>query len=135
MTAPDIFRVYTLPNGKKMVAGVMENVNQNWKTISLPIDFPAKPLVFTQVITTKENTPVTTRIRNPSTSPFELKLQEEEGEDNRHIRESVAWFAIEEGNQITDFSLETQRFSLTNAWKTANFNGNYAVFRQVYQVG
>ena len=25
-TAPDIYRIYTMPNGKKMVAGVMENV-------------------------------------------------------------------------------------------------------------
>ncbi|MEK7412144.1 MAG: Ig-like domain-containing protein, partial [Planctomycetota bacterium] len=32
LTAPDIFRVYTLPNGKQMVAGVMENVTQRWKT-------------------------------------------------------------------------------------------------------
>ena len=128
VTAPDIFRIYALPNGKKMVAGVMENVNQNWKTISLPIDFSTKPLVFTQVVTTEENTPVTTRIRNVSTSQFELRLQEEEGADNRHIRESVAWFAIEEGNQTSDYALETQRFSLTDAWKTANFNGNYAVF-------
>ncbi len=132
ITAPDIFRIYTLPNGKKMVAGVMENVNQNWKTISLPIDFPTKPLIFSQVITTKENTPVTTRIRNVSTSQFELKLQEEEGEDNRHIRESIAWIAIEEGNQTTDFPLETQRISLTNAWKTVNFDGNYAVFPSLF---
>ena len=128
ITAPDIFRIYTLPNGKKMVAGVMENVNQNWKTISLPIDFPTTPLIFSQVITTKENTPITTRIRNVSVSQFELKLQEEEGEDNRHIRESVAWIAIEEGNQTTGFPLETQRISLMNAWKTVNFNTNYTVF-------
>ncbi len=132
ITAPDIFRIYTLPNGKKMVAGVMENVNQNWKTISLPIDFPTKPLIFSQVITTKENTPVTTRIRNVSTSQFELKLQEEEGEDNRHIRENIAWIAIEEGNQTTDFPLETQRISLANAWKTVNFDGNYAVFPSLF---
>ena len=132
VTAPDIFRIYTLPNGKKMVAGVMENVNQNWKTISLPIDFPTKPLIFSQVITTKENTPITTRIRNVSVSQFELKLQEEEGEDNRHIRENVAWIAIEEGNQTINFPLETQRFSLTDAWNTVNFNENYSVFPSLF---
>lgn len=126
--APDIFRIYTLPNGKKMVAGVMETVNQNWKTISLPIDFPTIPLVFTQIITTNESTPVTARIRNVSTAQFELKLQEEEGEDNKHVRENVAWIAIEEGNYEAPYPLETKKISLTDAWKTINFNTNYAVF-------
>ena len=126
--APDIFRIYTLPNGKKLVAGVMEQVNQNWKTISLPIDFPTKPLIFSQVITTKENTPAITRIRNVSTSQFELRLQEEEGEDDKHIRENVAWIAIEEGIQTTDFPLEARKFSLTDAWNTVDFDMNYTVF-------
>ena len=128
ITAPDIFRIYTLPNGKKLVAGVMENVNQNWKTISLPIDFPTKPLIFTQVVTTTENSAVITRIRNVSVSQFELKLQEEEAQDDKHLRESVAWFAIEEGNQRTIYPFETQRISQTNAWKTVDFVENYAVF-------
>ena len=128
ITAPDIFRIYTLPNGKKLVAGVMENVNQNWKTISLPIDFSTTPLVFTQTITTNESIPVATRIRNVSTAQFELKLQEEEGEDNKHVRENVAWIAIEAGNQTADFPLEAQRISLTNAWEIVDFDANYTVF-------
>lgn len=128
ITAPDIFRIYTLPNGKKLVAGIMENVNQNWKTISLPIDFSTKPLIFTQVVTTTENSAVTARIRNVSVSQFELKLQEEEAQDGKHLRESVAWFAIEEGNQTTTYPFETQRINLTNAWKTVDFGENYTVF-------
>lgn len=128
ITAPDIFRIYTLPNGKKLVAGVMENVNQNWKTISLPINFLTIPLIFTQVVTTEESTAVIARIRNVSKSQFELRLQEEEGQDGKHIRESVAWVAIEEGNQSTEYPLETQRISLTDAWKTVNFEENYTAF-------
>lgn len=128
ITAPDIFKIHTLPNGKKMVAGVMEYVNQNWKTISLPINFPTKPLIFCQVITTNENTTVTTRIRNVSTTQFELKLQEAAAQDDRHIREKVAWVAIEAGNQSSSFPLEAQSLSLSQAWETFNFSANYTVF-------
>ena len=97
VTAPDIFRIYTLSNGKKIVAGVMENVNQNWKTIPLPIDFPTTPIIFSQAITTNESTPITTQIQNVSISQFELNVEEEAGEDNIHQRENVAWIAIEKG--------------------------------------
>ncbi|MEM6321717.1 MAG: hypothetical protein AAF960_28920 [Bacteroidota bacterium] len=128
VTAPDIFRIYTLPNGKKLVAGVMENVNQNWKTISLPINFPTTPLIFSQVITTNETTPVTTRIRNVSSTQFELKLQEEEGEDGQHVRESVAWLAMEEGDQTSQYPLESRKFSLTDVWERLSFTASYPVF-------
>lgn len=126
--APDIFRIYTLPNGKKLVAGVMEGVNQNWKTISLPIDFSTTPLVFAQVITQQENTPVTTRIRNVSNSQFELKLQEEEGVDGKHLREKVAWIALEAGNQTTPYPLEARQINLTNNWEALLFQESYAIF-------
>jgi len=56
ITAPDIFRIYTLPNGKKLIAGVMENVYQEWKTIPFPIQFNQTPLVFTQIVTTEDIT-------------------------------------------------------------------------------
>ena len=125
ITAPDIFKIYTLPNGKKLVAGVMENVNQNWKTISLPINFPTIPLIFTQVVTKEENATIITQIRNVSNAQFELRLQEEEGADGKHLRESVAWIAIEGGNQKHPFPLETKMISLTGAWKQINFEESY----------
>jgi hypothetical protein len=124
--APDIFRVYTLPNGKKMIGGVMEGVNHKWKRISLPIDFPSTPLIFTQVISTNEATPVTTRIRNVSPSQFELKLQEEEGENDHHLRESIAWIAIEQGTQANPYNLETQLFNLTDIWTSINLQAHYS---------
>ena len=126
ITAPDIFRIYTLPNGKKIVAGVMENVNQRWKTISFPIDFASTPLVFGQVVTDNENSAVTTRIRNISKAQFDLKLQEEESADNRHLRESVAWIAIEAGNQNNEFPLEARNVMVSDIWQTINFENSYA---------
>ncbi len=125
ITAPDIYRIYTLPNGKKMVAGTMENVSQRWKTISLPIDFSSKPLIFSQVVTTNESTPVISRIRNVSVSQFELRLQEEEAEDGVHLREHVAWVALESGVQSEDFPMEVNSLNLSSNWKALNFSASF----------
>ncbi len=96
-TAPDIFRIYTLPNGKRMIAGVMENVSQRWKTIRFPIQFDTPPVVIAQVSTNSDASAVTTRLRNVATTQFQMRLQEEENNDGAHGRESVAWVAIEKG--------------------------------------
>ena len=125
ITAPGIFRIYTLPNGKKMVAGVMENVTQRWKTIQFPIDFPTVPVVFTQVISTIDSSAVAVRMRNTSIAQFELKLQEEEANDNIHGGEKVAWIAIEEGTNVAGFNMEVGRVSIDDIGTIINFANNY----------
>lgn len=97
LTAPNIYRVYTLPNGKRLVAGVMHNVTHRWKTIGFPIQFSAQPVVLTQVVSQNDAATVVPRLRNVSTTQFQLRLQEEEAADDHHAEESVAWLAIEAG--------------------------------------
>lgn len=132
ITAPNIYRIYTLPNGKKLIAGVMENVSTRWKTIQLPIDFATAPLIFTQVSSTNETTPVVPRIRNISLSQFELKIQEEAGNDGAHLGEKVAWIAIEAGTQNTNHLLETRLENLTNGWQSITFNQTYSSFPALF---
>lgn len=96
-TAPDIYRIYTLPNGKRMVAGVMENVSNYWKTVSLPIQFVGQPVIFAQVTSRNDITPIIAKLRNISTTQFQLKLKEEEANDGVHTTENVAWVAFEKG--------------------------------------
>ncbi len=124
ITAPDIFRIYTLPNGKKMVAGVIENVTHRWKTVQLPIDFATTPLIFNQVVTTNESSPVTVRTRNVVSSQFEIKLQEEQANDGIHKPESVAWTAIEEGMSAGDFSALTAQVG--NTWVPVDYGQTFA---------
>ena len=121
VTAPDIYRIYTLPNGKKLVAGVMENVTHHWKVVQLPIEFKTIPLIFTQLVTTNEATPAIARLRNTSANQFEIKLQEEMANDGERIGESVAWFAIEEGNQLADYQLEAGIKEVGDATTMINF--------------
>ena len=125
-TSPDIFRIYTLPNGKRMVAGVMENVTHRWKTIRFPIQFSGRPIVFSQVTSINEATPVNTKLRNISSTQFQLRLSEQEGEDNTHLEENVAWMAMEEGFQAEGLFFEAGKIIVSSANLDFQFNQNYA---------
>ena len=125
-TAPDIFRVHTLPNGKKMVAGVMEFTSQHWKTIHLPFNFSDNPIVFTQLVTTNEATTATIQLRNVTQNQFEIKLKEAEIDDSVHIQESVAWMAMEAGTQTEDYQFQADTIPVTHSWATVSFFKSFA---------
>ena len=125
MTSPDIYRIYTLPNGKKMVAGVMENVSHRWKTISFPIQFASKPVVFAQVVTNNDAITVNTRLRHVSTAQFQLRMQEEENQDNIHSLESVAWIAIEEGANTDGIPFEIGSKLISSSPTNISFDEPY----------
>ena len=113
-TAPDIYRIYTLPNGKKMVAGVMENVSHHWKSVALPIQFLTQPVIFAQVTTRNDAAAVLVRLRNVSSTQFQLRLQEEEANDGFRLVENVAWVAIEKGALSGDMAFEVNSWLLTS---------------------
>ncbi len=125
-TAPDIYRIYTLPNGKKMIAGVMENVTHRWKTIQLPIDFPSQPLIFTQLVSINEASLATVQLRNISLNQFELRLQEEEGNTGDHLGESVAWIAVEAGGAVGGFNSEIGKLTVGSNWTNYTFSETFS---------
>ena len=97
--APEVFRVYTLKNGKKLVAGIAARGKTNWQRVKFPISFSATPIVFSQVVTNNSAEAVITRHRNIDLEGFDLRIQEEEAGDGVHAFEQVAWMAMEPGNQ------------------------------------
>ena len=123
ITAPNIYRIYTLPNGKKMVGGVMKNVGTNWKQIGLPISFATDPVIFAQTVSNNDPSAVVVQLRNISTSQFEMRLKEEEANDNEHEREDVAWFAIEKGDHSGGFEVDLMNVNqtLSNAAFTQSY--------------
>ncbi len=125
-TAPDIFRIHTLPNGKKMVAGVMEFTSEHWKTVHLPYNFSDNPILFTQLVTNNEETAAIIRVRNVSQNQFEIRLQEAEIEDGTHVQESVAWMAMEAGTQTTDYQFQADTIPVTHGWSTVSFFESFA---------
>lgn len=125
-TAPDIFRIHTLPNGKKMVAGVMEFTSEHWKTIHLPFNFAENPIIFTQLTTNKEATAATVRLRNIAQNQFEIRLQEAAVDDGIHLKEKVAWMAMEAGEQTTPYHWQADTVSVTHGWTTVPFTERFS---------
>ena len=95
LEGPELFRVYTLPNGTRLMAGISQRTTLNWKYIPFPTHFTQTPLVFSQVISTNENSAVVVRHRNVTNEGFEMALQEQEASDATHLPEQVAWLALE----------------------------------------
>ncbi len=123
ISAPEVFRVYTLPNDKRLAAGVAQRVNEKWRYVKFPVSFGQKPLVFSQVVTTLETSAVNVRMRNITTEGFEMRLREEEISSGAHAHEKVSWMAIEPG-ALTD-TTKLQGFLMTNfnsTAKTLNFS-------------
>ncbi len=124
--APDIYRIYTLPNGKKMIAGVMELVGEHWKTINLPIDFITQPIILHQVVTSDAAIPVVSQIQNVSVSQFELRIKAEEAYTTKLSRKSIAWIAMEAGTQTTDYQLDVNSLLVSEVAQAVNFQNAFA---------
>jgi len=125
LTAPQIFRIYTLPNGKKMVAGTMENVNQNWKTIKFPISFETTPIVFAQVTSSTDPTPVVVQIKDIRNANFKLRLKEALINDGIHAREKVSWIALEAGIQTQLYELNAVTINTDQLWAADAFSSSF----------
>jgi hypothetical protein len=113
-TRPEMFRVHTLPNGKKMVAGRAERTSHLWKYVKFPVHFNAPPLVFAQVATNSDAAPVTVQTRYISTTGFEMRLREEEAADQLHGGETVSWMAVEPGNVDGAYKMAAQALNNVN---------------------
>ncbi|MEM8962026.1 MAG: H-type lectin domain-containing protein, partial [Acidobacteriota bacterium] len=73
------------------------SVKHAWKTVSFERTFSSIPVVIPTVTTKNGWAAVVTRLRNVSTTGFQIRLQEEEAADDIHHFETVHWVAIEPG--------------------------------------
>ncbi len=122
-TKPEIFQVYTLENGKRVVAGVSKNVTHDWKYVPFPITFSETPMIFTTVNTNNEQSAVTVRQRNAYSQGFEVRLFEQEAADGQHQGENVSWIAIEAGTNDDVLKLEAGRWqNVDDNLATLNFS-------------
>ena len=85
---------HRLADGTRIKAGSAV-VNHNFTGVSFPTPFAVAPAVIAQVVGTREASAVTERLRSVTASGFEVKLDEEEGNDGAHTTETVHWIAIE----------------------------------------
>lgn len=83
----------TLHDGKQVRVGAT-TANHNWTGVGFE-DIGGHPTVFTQSQTYKGSQAVVTRHRNIKSSGFQVRLQEEEGNDGVHAVETVGYLAIQ----------------------------------------
>ncbi len=72
-------------------------VNDAWTTVTFATPFSSAPVVVAQIATFNGPQSATTRIRNVTATSFEVRLQEEQGNDGTHANETVHYVAIETG--------------------------------------
>ncbi len=126
---------YELSNGTRIDAGFVE-VDHNFTQQVFYQTFITAPVVLTQVQTAYENSAVVTRQHAIDTGAFQVKVQEEEGNDGTHALETVGYIAIEPGaGMIGDMAFEVQRTpdAVTHDWFTIEFIQGYT--RPVFLAG
>ncbi|MEO0896213.1 MAG: PQQ-dependent sugar dehydrogenase [Bacteroidota bacterium] len=121
--------VYTLANGKKIMAGHVNAINTSWQTHTFPDTFDYEPIVLAQCVTENEVEAVNVRIdeNNTDTLQFRIKLKEQDKATGGHADEQVSWIAIEPGSYSLTGKFEagnTGRQTKHN-WKAINFTQTY----------
>ena len=89
------------PGNLRLRAGKLDTsllVNDGVETVTFPYNWSVVPALFTSVMTANDSDPVTTRVRNLSSSGFEIAMQEEEAKGDGHLPETLGWIAIEKGS-------------------------------------
>jgi hypothetical protein len=108
-------------DGRTCEAGTITGVNTNWTTKTFSAAFPAAPCVFAQCTSTNGWSAVCTRVRNVTTTGFQVRLQESP-DNTPHANETVDFIAIDPGsNPYLDFEVGRTNQFAGPAWKTLPF--------------
>ncbi|MFA6173381.1 MAG: glycosyl hydrolase family 28-related protein [Kiritimatiellales bacterium] len=108
---------YTV-SGRTCEAGTITGVNTNWTTKAFSTNFPAVPCVFAQCTSTNEKSAVCTRVRNVTTTGFQVMLQEQQmSGGGAHANETVDFIAIDPGMGGRYFEVNRTTPGADSAWK------------------
>ena len=117
-----------MSNGDKIMGDKQSNVDHIWTTITFPEPFNNVPVVLSQVTSANGNEAVETRMRNISTTGFEVKLQEQQSGNNNVATEEVSWVAIEKGADNVNMIMEADAtgYTVRHNWANINFTNTYS---------
>ncbi|MEM7677175.1 MAG: trypsin-like peptidase domain-containing protein, partial [Myxococcota bacterium] len=73
------------------------SVNHNWTTVNFSQSFTSAPVVIAQTASYNGSQSATTRIRNVTSTSFQVRMQEEQANDGSHANETVHFIAIQTG--------------------------------------
>lgn len=119
---------YELDGGRKIEVGTVD-VNHSFGSVSFESDFYHDPVVLAQSQTENGTDPIVTRMRNVSADGFEVRLQEEDGEENGgyHYPETVAYVAMAPGpGSMGNSPMEAGTKTVDHQWTRIEFDREYA---------
>jgi len=84
---------YVLADGTQIDVGALQT-DHSWANVFFSATFAASPVTLSQSQTYIGEQAVVTRQRNITNTGFEVRLQEEEGNDNVHFVETIGYVAV-----------------------------------------
>jgi hypothetical protein len=120
--------VFELDDGTRVEVGKVL-ANQDFTPVSLSQTFAQAPVVLSQSQTANDASAIVTRQRDVGVDGFEVRLQEEEANDQVHGYETVGYLAIEaavgsSGNMA--FEAQTTADAVTHNWSSVVFQQSYS---------
>lgn len=89
---------YEFPGGGFIEGGLADVSDAGWHTVEFQSAFAESPVIFTQVVSERDGTPVFVRVDEVDGARFKMILREEEALiSEEHGTESVAWIAVSPG--------------------------------------
>ena len=89
----------SLTNGILIEAGnTPDTVTHNWYTVTYPTSFSQTPIIVSKIMTEDGSHNSHERMQNPSTSNFQVRIQETPSFDGPHTTEIFGWFAADSGS-------------------------------------
>ena len=85
--------IHNLPDGTQLEAGVVQ-ANHLWVSALLSLPLNSRPVIISQSQTANGEQAVITRQRNITSTGFDVRLQEEEGNDGWHQLETIGYIAV-----------------------------------------
>ena len=106
--------------------GVVSSLTDQWRTVNLLQDYE-NPVVVAGLISLNDTDESTVRVRNITSSSFEIQVDEWDFNDRTHSPESVGYFVIEAGvHKFPDGTMIVANNDLINhKWKAINYGYNF----------
>ncbi|WP_396613714.1 FG-GAP repeat domain-containing protein (plasmid) [Haloferax sp. S1W] len=111
---------HRLAGGTTLEAGVVET-DHNWKTVSFD-ETVDNPIVVSRSQTHEGEQAIVTRHRNVVSDGFDVRLQEEEANNDLHRTEDIGYVALDAGPGGTHLA---GRASIDDQWSRLNFDEDF----------
>ncbi|MFB6343990.1 glycosyl hydrolase [Saccharicrinis sp. FJH62] len=105
---PESISFLALPDGNYDMEGItaevkkVSSVNGSWKQVNFTVPFDTKPIVFVTQLTDVTSFPTKVRIKDVTTTGFQVCIQKEAAQTASVSSETITYFAATEGTGVLD---------------------------------